>query len=85
MGVSSTDAIALLLFAAGVYWLMTWKRNMREYALVGVWALVAIASADRHRMPLVAGVALALSVVLFFSSGLHAWRNRAYGPFRKRN
>lgn len=85
IGVSSTGAIALLLLAGAAYLLMTWKRNMREYALVGVWGLVAIARADWHRMPVVAGVAIVLSVALFVSSMLHAWRNRAYAPFRKRN
>jgi hypothetical protein len=85
IGVSAAGAIALLLLAGAVYLLMTWKRNMREYALVGVWGLVGIARADWHRMPAVAGVAVALAVILFVSSSLHAWRNRAYGPFRKRN
>lgn len=85
IGVSTVGAIALLVLAGAVYLFMTWRRNMREYALVGVWGLVAIARADWHRMPAVAGVALALSVILFVSSSLHAWRNRAYGPFRKRN
>jgi hypothetical protein len=83
-GVSALGAIALLLVAGAAYLFMTWKRNMREYALVGVWALAAIARAHWHRAPAVAGVAVALAVVLFISSSAHAWRNRAYGPFRKR-
>ena len=85
IGVSTMGAIVLLLLGGAVYLSMTWKRNMREYGFVGVWGLVAIAKADWHRMPAVAGVALTLSVILFVSSSLHAWRNRAYGPFRKRN
>lgn len=85
IGVSTMGAIVLLLLGGAVYLSMTWKRNMREYGFVGVWGLVAIAKADWQRMPVVAGVALTLSVILFVSSSLHAWRNRAYGPFRKRN
>jgi hypothetical protein len=83
-GVSVLGAIGLLAVAGAAYLFLTWKRNMREYALVGVWALVAIARADWHRAPAVAGVAVALAAVLFISSSAHAWRNRAYGPFRKR-
>lgn len=85
VGVSAAGAVVLLVFAGAVYLWMTWRRNMREYALVGVWGLAAIGRADWYRMPAVAGVAVALAVILFVSSGLHAWRNRAYGPFRKRN
>ena len=77
-------AIGMILLAGAVYLWMTWKRNMREYALVGVWALVAVAVADRHREAGVASIALIVAAILFVSSGLHAWKNRAYGPFRKR-
>ena len=84
IGVSAFAAIGLLLVAGAVYLFMTWKRNMREYAFVGVWALAAIARADWHRAPAVAGVAVVLAVVLFISSSIHGYRNRAYGPFRKR-
>jgi hypothetical protein len=84
IGVSTWGAIGLLMVAGAVYLFMTWKRNMREYAFVGVWALAAIARADWHRAPSVAGVAAALAVVLFISSSIHGYRNRAYGPFRKR-
>jgi hypothetical protein len=85
IGVSALGAIGLLVVAGAVYLFMTWKRNMREYAFVGVWALAAIARADWHRAPSVAGVAAALAIVLFISSSIHGYRNRAYGPFRKRN
>jgi hypothetical protein len=84
IGVSALGAIGLLVVAGAVYLFMTWKRNMREYAFVGVWALAAIARADWHRAPAVAGVAAALAAVLFISSSIHGYRNRAYGPFRKR-
>ena len=84
IGVSALEAIGLLVVAGAAYLFMTWKRNMREYAFVGVWALAAIARADWHRAPSVAGVATALALVLFISSSIHGYRNRAYGPFRKR-
>ncbi len=77
-------AIGMILLAGAVYLWMTWKRNMREYAFVGVWAIVGVAVADRHREAGVASIALIVAAILFVSSGLHAWKNRAYGPFRKR-
>lgn len=77
-------AIGMILLAGAVYLWMTWKRNMREYAIVGVWAIVGVAVADRHREAGVASIALIVAAILFVSSGLHAWKNRAYGPFRKR-
>lgn len=84
IGVSPVAAIGGLLLAGITYLVMTWKRNMREYGFVGVWALIAIARAQWHQTPAVASVALALAAILFVSSTLHGWRNRAYGPFRKR-
>jgi hypothetical protein len=57
---------------------------MRECALVGVWAFIAIAVADWRLAPMVAKDALTIAWLLFISSMYHAWRNRAYSPFRKR-
>ena len=82
--VGVSGAVGMLLVAGGVYLILTWKRNMREYGLVGVWALIAIARADWHRSPAVAGGALGVAAILFVSSSYHAWLNRAYGPFRRR-
>jgi hypothetical protein len=76
--------VAMLVVASLAYLLFTWKRNMRECALVGVWAFVAIAVKDWHGVPMVAKVSLALAWILFVSSAYHGWRNRALGPFRKR-
>jgi len=62
---------------------VTWKRNMREFAFVGVWALIAIAVAnhDRHEaIYFTAGIAAA---ILLISSGIHGFKNRATSPFMK--
>jgi len=80
----ATWAIIMTLIAGVIYLYMTWARNMREYALVGVWALIAIALADRGRAPAVATTAFIVAAILFLSSGIHGYRNRAYSPFRKR-
>lgn len=76
--------VGMLIVAGLSYLVLTWKRNMRECALVGVWAFVAIAVADWHSVPIVAKDALVIAWMLFVSSAYHAWKNRAYSPFRKR-
>jgi hypothetical protein len=76
--------VGMLMVAGLAYLVLTWKRNMRECALVGVWAFVAIAVADWQHAQRVAEDALVVAGMLFVSSAYHGWRNRAYSPFRKR-
>ena len=81
-------AIAMVLLAGIVYLFMTWRRNMREYAFVGVWALVAVAIADSHpghQSPAVSWTAYTVAATLFISSSIHGYRNRAFSPWRKRS
>ena len=85
LGISETGwAIVMILIAGGIHLLMTWRRNMREFALVGAWALVAIGVADHERAQSVAVVAFIVAGLLCVSSGLHGYRNRAFSPFRRR-
>ena len=84
-GLSPTfRAITMTMIAGAVYLFMTWWRNMREYAMVGAFALVAVALADRDRAPVVTTAAFIVACILFLSSSIHSYRNRAYSPFRKR-
>ena len=69
-------AVGMLIVAGLAYLVLIWKRNMRECALVGVWAFVAIAVKNWHSAPFVAKIALALAWILFVSSGYHGWRNQ---------
>lgn len=66
-------AMVVLLVATLIYLFLIWKRNLRESALVGVWALVAIAWADHS--PWVNRTAIILAVILFLSAGIHALKN----------
>jgi hypothetical protein len=76
---------AVLLGGVGlVYLLLTWLRNMRETGLVGVWGLAAVGVEDRSHAPFVAWVAWSLATVLLLSTAIHAYRNRRYTPFRRR-
>ncbi|MBU2948609.1 tryptophan-rich sensory protein [Zobellia uliginosa] len=75
--------IILIAIAAGINLAITWTRNMREFALVGVWALVAIFIRHKDDFKVVAYSALAAGVVLFVSSMAHAMRNRETNPGQK--
>jgi len=81
---ASFRAISMIIVAAMIYLLLTWRRNMREAALVGVWAFIAIGVADRAYAPSVAIAAWIMAVIVFLSSMLHAYKNRKLGPFRRR-
>lgn len=72
--------VSMILIATIINLLVTWRRNMREFALVGAWALVAIAVANWESQELIKIVALISAGVLLISSGLHALKNRATNP-----
>lgn len=77
-------AIIVLLLASVVFIAMIWTRNMREYAFVGVWGIVAIGVKTWNNEPSVAWVALAVSFVIFINASIHGYRNRATAPFARR-
>jgi hypothetical protein len=85
IGAGASAAIVMSLVAGAVFLTMTWRRNMREYALVGAYALVAVGVADWHRATEVSWTSFVVAGILFVSSSWHAWKNRAYSPFRRRN
>jgi hypothetical protein len=74
----------MIVAAAAAYLWMTWKRNMREYGFVGVWALVAIGVKDWGSAREVALAAFVVAGVLAVSSSWHGYRNREFSPWRKR-
>ncbi len=74
-------AIIMVLAAGAVNIFMTWNRNMREFATVGVWALVAIAVSDWQPAPAVAWTALVTAFILFINVCIHSYRNRAFSPW----
>lgn len=76
-GISETIwAVILILVAGTINLIVTWKHNMREFALVGAWALVAIAVANSEISQTVASTSIAVAVVLIVSSSYHAYKNR---------
>jgi len=76
-------AVTMIIIAGIINLVVTWKRNMREFALVGVWALIAIAVADWDISRSVSYSAIAVAAVLFISSGYQAYKNRHTNPLNK--
>lgn len=75
-------AIIMIIIAGVINLIVTWKRNMREYALVGAWALVAIAVANWNSKQSIFIAAIGVAVVLVISSGIHAYINRETNPIK---
>ena len=76
-GISPTSWTIIMIIVAGIiYLVMTWQRNMREYALVGVWGIMAIAVSNWTTEPSIVQTSIIISVILFLSSTVHATRNK---------
>ncbi|TRX54806.1 tryptophan-rich sensory protein [Fulvivirga sp. M361] len=75
--------IAMILVAAVINCFMIWSRNMREFALVGVWALVAIYIRHQETYPLIAWTAIFMAVFLLINISIHGYQNRSTNPFKK--
>lgn len=71
-------AVAVVL---NVYMIFT--HNMREFATVGVWALVAIAVRHWDTQPTLQWVSLSAAIILFLLTAYHGYKNRASNPFAK--
>ena len=78
LGLSSVYWTVIMIVVAGIiYLVMTWRRNMREYALVGVWGIIAIAVSNWSTEPTIVYTAIGVGIILFLSSAVHAFINRA--------
>ncbi|AZQ43395.1 hypothetical protein [Nonlabens ponticola] len=75
--------IAMVVVAAVINILMVWYRNMREYASVGVWALVAIYVRHKDEVELISYVAIAAAAILLVNIMWHGYLNRHTNPFIK--
>lgn len=75
--------ILLMVIATIIYITMIWKRSMREYSLVGVWALIAIAVKNWDTEQSIAYTAIGLSIIIFINSSIHGFQNRKTLPFFK--
>jgi hypothetical protein len=78
-----TWTLFMIGIATSVNLIVTWSRNMREFALVGAWALIAIAVANWDSVAVIKITSLAAASVLIVSSGAHAFKNRDTNPASK--
>ena len=82
-GISQMSWTIIMIIIAGLLNLViTWKRNMREFALVGVWALIAIAVSNKNGEQSIVYTALIVAAIIFISISIHAYRNRKLNPWR---
>jgi hypothetical protein len=75
--------IIMIVAATTIYLLLIKTRNMREAALVGIWALVAIAVKQWQLNIEIVIAALTASAILFVTVAVHGFRNRKTSPFEK--
>ncbi|CAG5002245.1 hypothetical protein DYBT9275_02849 [Dyadobacter sp. CECT 9275] len=76
-GISQVSWTIVMIFIAMVVNLfLTWNRNMRESASVGVWALIAVGVANKGEEQAVVYASLAASAILLLSTAVHGYRNR---------
>ncbi len=80
-GISEPGWTIIMIVIAGLLYLfMTWKRNMREYGLVGTWALIAVAIANTENHKEIYITALVTAIIISLSSMVHAMKNfRGFG------
>jgi hypothetical protein len=83
-GISAlTWTLIMIVIATCINLIVTWTRNMREFALVGAWALIAIGVANQDVENTVAYTAFITAGILIISSLIHSAKNIATNPFIK--
>ncbi|RPD42970.1 tryptophan-rich sensory protein [Chitinophaga barathri] len=81
-GISETTwTIIMLIIAALINIFIIWNRNMREFALVCVWALIAISVANKNGNELIFWVAIVATIVVFINIVIHGYQNRKRNQF----
>lgn len=78
-----TWAVIMIIIAALLNLFMIITRNMREFALVGVWALMAIAAKHWDTIPELKWTATLSAIVIFIAVSIHGYKNRKTNPFAK--
>lgn len=73
----------MILLATGVNLFMIITRKMRVFALVGAWALVAIAVRHWGRIPLLQWTSMASALLLLIAIAIQGYRNLITSPIAK--
>lgn len=75
--------LIMIVIATVINILMVRYRNMREFALVGVWSLIAIAVKQWVNEPTIAWTALVCAIIIFMFISFHAMNNQKTSPLIK--
>ncbi len=73
----------MIIIATFLYIYLIKTRNLREAAVVGIWALVAIAKRQWDVNFNIALVAMVCSLGLFIAIAIHGYVNRKYNIVNK--
>lgn len=75
-----TWTLIMIIVAGAINVFVTWKRNLREFAMVGVWALIAIAITNHDHHPTIFWTAIIIAILVALSCFVHAFKNfRGFG------
>jgi hypothetical protein len=77
----NTWTIIIIGVASVIYLWLVFSRNLRETAMVGVWALVAISARHWNEYSSIAIAAIIGAVILLIAVSWHGYKNRKYSPF----
>ncbi|GLB48369.1 tryptophan-rich sensory protein [Neptunitalea lumnitzerae] len=76
--------LIMIVVAVIINILAIYKRNMREFGLVGVWTLIAIYMRHSDTYNTIAYTALAGAIIIFLYASYHGFKNRKSNPFIKK-
>ena len=76
--------IIMIIIATIINATVIFKRNLREFALVGAWALIAIGVANTNSFSVIANTAFSAAGLLVVLALYHGFKNRKTNPFFKK-
>lgn len=71
-----TWTVILIVIAGMLNLILIWKRNLREFAAAGIWALIAIAVEHRAESPTILYTCYAVAGILFVAMMLSALKSK---------
>lgn len=68
--------IVMIAIAGLLNLLVVWKRNLREFAIVGVWALIAIAVENYDSEKSIVYAAIIVAIIVFINIGVSGYKSK---------
>ncbi|WP_417431622.1 tryptophan-rich sensory protein [Halpernia sp.] len=75
--------ITMIIIATIINLIVVYKRNLREFATVGIWALIAIAVPNFDQHQTISYIAIIASIIIFIVIMIQGFQNRKSNPFFK--